>query len=65
MALERVPSSGDGSIVSWRVVHRVPLNRRFEEWEPSIIAIVELDEGPWVYSTIGVRLHHHPTSRCE
>ncbi|MGV9823819.1 Zn-ribbon domain-containing OB-fold protein, partial [Nocardia xishanensis] len=52
MALDWVRSSGDGSIVSWKVVHRVPCDRRFEEWEPSIIAIVELDEGPWVYTTI-------------
>ncbi|MFE3732652.1 Zn-ribbon domain-containing OB-fold protein [Nocardia sp. NPDC059154] len=52
MALERVPSSGEGAIVSWKVVHRAPLDRRSMEWEPSIIAIVELDEGPWAYTTI-------------
>ncbi|MFE3729755.1 Zn-ribbon domain-containing OB-fold protein [Nocardia sp. NPDC059154] len=50
--LEWVPSCGEGAIVSWRMVYRVPPDRRLEEWAPSQIAIVALDEGPWVYTTI-------------
>lgn len=46
--LEWVPSTGTGSILSWRVVERgvtgIPA--------PLTIAIVELDEGPWVYTSI-------------
>ncbi|WP_433685363.1 Zn-ribbon domain-containing OB-fold protein [Nocardia sp. CA-119907] len=50
-ALEWVPSSGAGSIVSWRVVDRAATGRR-DELMPLTIAIVELDEGPWVYTAI-------------
>ncbi|MFF0457776.1 Zn-ribbon domain-containing OB-fold protein [Nocardia africana] len=50
--LEWVPSSGEGAIVSWRVVYRAPLDRRVDEWTPSLIAIVALDEGPWVYTSV-------------
>ncbi|MFE3002813.1 Zn-ribbon domain-containing OB-fold protein [Nocardia sp. NPDC059246] len=50
--LEWVPSCGQGAIVSWRVVYRVLPERSLEEWAPSQIAIVALDEGPWVYTTI-------------
>ncbi|WP_431970347.1 Zn-ribbon domain-containing OB-fold protein [Nocardia sp. bgisy134] len=50
-SLEWVPSSGAGSIVSWRVVERaatgVPGGLM-----PLTIAIVELEEGPWVYTSI-------------
>ncbi|MBF6221811.1 OB-fold domain-containing protein [Nocardia abscessus] len=49
--LERVPSSGAGSVVSWRVVDRAPVDRP-GELVPLTIAIVELDEGPWVYTSI-------------
>ncbi len=49
--LDWVPSSGEGSIVSWKVVHR-PKSGSSVEWETSTIAIVELDDGPWVYTTI-------------
>ncbi|RZL79433.1 MAG: hypothetical protein EOP32_19450 [Rhodococcus sp. (in: high G+C Gram-positive bacteria)] len=55
--LESVPSSGIGSIVSSKVMHRElygpqndPLSRT--------IAIVALDDGPWVYSWIA---GHIPT----
>ncbi len=43
--LEWVPSSGAGSIVSWRVVERAGDGTRGEP-TPLTIAIVELDEGP-------------------
>ncbi|WP_454197555.1 Zn-ribbon domain-containing OB-fold protein [Nocardia sp. Marseille-Q1738] len=49
--LEWLPSSGAGSIVSWRVADRVVHGKR-RELVPSTIAIVELDEGPWVYTTL-------------
>ncbi|MFQ6398767.1 Zn-ribbon domain-containing OB-fold protein [Nocardia sp. KC 131] len=49
--LEWAPSSGLGSIVSWRLVHR-SLNRPHAQVSPLTIAIVELDEGPWMYTTI-------------
>ncbi|WP_433197907.1 Zn-ribbon domain-containing OB-fold protein [Nocardia sp. CA-107356] len=49
--LEWVPSSGLGSIVSWRLVHRSP-SRAHAQVAPLTIAIVELDEGPWMYTTI-------------
>ncbi|WP_433600778.1 Zn-ribbon domain-containing OB-fold protein [Nocardia sp. CA-135953] len=49
--LEWSPSSGLGSIVSWRLVHR-SVSRPHAQVVPLTIAIVELDEGPWVYATI-------------
>ncbi|MGW5375696.1 Zn-ribbon domain-containing OB-fold protein [Nocardia sp. NPDC003999] len=48
--LEWVPSSGVGSIMSWRVLHRAANPR--SEVKRSTIAIVELDDGPWLYTTI-------------
>ncbi len=48
--LEWVPSSGAGSIVSWRVLHCAANSHT--ETKRSTIAIVELDEGPWLYTTI-------------
>ncbi|MGQ4599755.1 OB-fold domain-containing protein [Nocardia sp. R6R-6] len=54
--LEGLPSSGVGSIVSWRVADRVACGSR-RELVPSTIAIVALDEGPWVYTMLeGERL---------
>lgn len=49
-SLEWLPSAGAGSIVSWRVVDRAATGMPSEE--PLTIAIVELDEGPWVYTSI-------------
>jgi len=49
--LEAVPSTGVGVIVSCRVVDRAP-DPVCGVPCPSVIAIVELDEGPWVYSWI-------------
>ncbi len=45
-----VPSSGAGTIVSCRVLQRAANPRA--ETKRSTIAIVELDEGPWLYTTI-------------
>ncbi len=49
--LEWVPSSGLGSIVSWRPAHR-SVGRPHSALVPMTLAIVELDDGPWVYTTI-------------
>ncbi|MEU1997566.1 OB-fold domain-containing protein [Nocardia gamkensis] len=49
--LTRVPSSGTGSVVSWRVVDRAPTDRQ-GGLVPLTIAIVELDDGPWVYTSL-------------
>lgn len=50
-ALDWIPSSGEGAIVLWRVMQR-PSTGSYGEWETSTIAIVELDDGPWIYATI-------------
>jgi uncharacterized OB-fold protein len=50
-SLEWVPSSGAGSILSWRVVDRGVIGGRGET-TPLTVAVVELDEGPWVYTSI-------------
>ncbi|WP_084823804.1 Zn-ribbon domain-containing OB-fold protein [Nocardia beijingensis] len=65
--LEWVPCAGAGWIVSWRVVDRAGTRG---ELAPLTIAIVELDEGPWVYTSIEgnvpalparpVRVHFQP-----
>ena len=70
--LERVPSSGVGSIVSWRVVDRAGAGGAPA---PSTVAIVELDEGPWVYTSLEgevpllsdrpVRVHFQPRPRDD
>ncbi|MFC0451256.1 Zn-ribbon domain-containing OB-fold protein [Rhodococcus jostii] len=72
--LERVPSCGIGSIVSSKVVHReaTGIDRGLV---PCTIAIVELDEGPWVYTWIDgevpapsdcpVRVEFRPASTAE
>ncbi|MFI2280759.1 OB-fold domain-containing protein [Nocardia beijingensis] len=57
-----MPSSGVGSIVSWRAIDRAPTDR-WGGLVPLTIAIVELDEGPWVYTSIEGRvpsLPHRP-----
>lgn len=50
-SLEWVPSSGAGSVLSWRVVDRGVIGGRGETM-PLTVAVVELDEGPWVYTSI-------------
>ncbi|WP_446221275.1 Zn-ribbon domain-containing OB-fold protein [Nocardia sp. IBHARD005] len=71
-SLEWLPSSGAGSIVSWRVVDRDATGMRGAR--PLTIAIVELDEGPWVYTSIEgelpprncpVRVQFQPCSRDD
>jgi uncharacterized OB-fold protein len=47
---DRLPATGRGAIVCWRKLRRAA-NARAES-VVSTIAIVELDEGPWVYTTI-------------
>ncbi|MFF0454842.1 Zn-ribbon domain-containing OB-fold protein [Nocardia africana] len=71
-SLEQVPSSGVGSIVSWRVVDRAGAGGALT---PSTVAIVELDEGPWVYTSLEgevpllsdrpVRVHFQPRPRDD
>ncbi|WP_245670835.1 OB-fold domain-containing protein [Nocardia flavorosea] len=48
--VERVAAAGTGSIVCWRVVEYAA--NALVDPVPAIIAIVELDEGPWVYTTV-------------
>ena len=50
-SLDRVPSTGAGSILSWRVVDRAVTGSSGGS-SSSTIAIAELDEGPWVYTSI-------------
>ena len=45
--LEPVVVSGEGTLVSWAVVHRAPLPV-LAEAVPYVSAVVELAEGPWV-----------------
>lgn len=45
--LEPVPVSGEGSLVSWAVVHRAPLPV-LADAVPYVSAVVELAEGPWL-----------------
>lgn len=42
-------SAGAGAIASWSVVHP---RRGLESASPTVIGIVELDEGPWVFGRI-------------
>lgn len=48
--LEAASCSGTGSIVSWKIVEPVEVGLRVEA--PVTLAIVELDDGPWLYSKI-------------
>ncbi|MFE3290165.1 Zn-ribbon domain-containing OB-fold protein [Rhodococcus sp. NPDC059234] len=57
--LDWVPCSGTGSIVSWTRMHpdavppvTLPGCMPHTHDEPATIAIVELDDGPWVYASI-------------
>lgn len=47
---DRIPANGSGSIVCWRTVPGTARTRAGSV--ATTIAIVELDEGPWVYSAI-------------
>ncbi|MFC7449195.1 Zn-ribbon domain-containing OB-fold protein [Rhodococcus daqingensis] len=46
--LSRVPSSGLGSVKTWTVLDRAPSDSTDTEPLPSVLAVVELDEGPWI-----------------
>jgi uncharacterized OB-fold protein len=50
-ALEWVPASGAASLVSWIVVHGRPASPDAEP-ERSLVGLVELDEGPWMYAAL-------------
>jgi uncharacterized protein len=45
----RVPAAGSGSVVSWSIVHR-HLSDGLVDRLP--VAIVELDEGPWWWTSL-------------
>ncbi|MBP1161783.1 OB-fold domain-containing protein [Rhodococcus sp. PvR099] len=49
--LRSVPSSGAGSIVSWKVADHRPDEARGDS-APSAVGIVELDDGPRIYTWI-------------
>ncbi|RMI30122.1 Zn-ribbon domain-containing OB-fold protein [Nocardia stercoris] len=49
--LDWMPASGLGSIVSWRSADRC-MGDIHSSMTPLTIAIVELDEGPWLYATV-------------
>lgn len=48
--VQRVAAAGTGSIVCWRVVECAA--NALVDPVAAVIAIVELDEGPWVFTTI-------------
>jgi uncharacterized OB-fold protein len=50
-ALEWVPASGSGSLVSWIVVHSRPASPGAEP-ERSWVGLVELEEGPWMHAAL-------------
>jgi len=45
---ERVPAAGTGTVVSWSIVH----GKSAEGPVRSVVAIVELDEGPWWWTEL-------------
>lgn len=47
-ALSWEPVSGHGTVASWTVVRRAP-HRAYADLVPYCVAVVELDEGPWLY----------------
>jgi uncharacterized OB-fold protein len=49
--LEWTRAEGTGSLVTWTVVERPP-NRAFTTLVPYTIAVVELTEGPWLYTRL-------------
>lgn len=50
--LEWVPSTGRGTVVSWTRLDPAASGGRGRGLDPLTIAIVELDEGPWIYASI-------------
>ncbi|WP_307854561.1 Zn-ribbon domain-containing OB-fold protein [Rhodococcus sp. B50] len=57
--LEPIDAAGAGVIVSCRVVDGAPDPLRGAPC-PSVLAIIELDEGPWVYSWIDGEIPFRP-----
>jgi len=55
--LESACCPATGSIVCWKVME--PVEGAGEEAEPVTLAIVELDDGPWVYSKIDGTFPEH------
>lgn len=49
--LDWAEATGCGTLVSWTVVHRAPIPA-FGEIAPYLLGLVELEEGPWVYSRL-------------
>lgn len=43
------PSSGDANLISWAVL---PAHRPEADPRPSVVAIAELKEGPWVWASL-------------
>ncbi len=50
--LERVELSGYGKVVSYTVTYVAPMG--YEKEVPYVVALVELDEGPWVIGRLDV-----------
>ncbi len=48
---EVVELSGKGKIVTFTAIYRAPENRRGQT--PYLVAMVELDEGPWIMGNLG------------
>ncbi len=49
--MEWVEASGLGKVHTFTIAHQ-PFNPAFKEDVPYNIAVIELDEGPWMYSNI-------------
>ncbi len=50
--LERVELSGYGKVVSYTVTYVAPMG--YEKEVPYVVALVELDEGPWIVGRLDV-----------
>lgn len=60
---ERVRSSGGGRVISWRI-HQQAVKGKART-EPIILAIVELDDGPWIYAAIESEITEMPAGRIR
>ncbi|MFD1814954.1 Zn-ribbon domain-containing OB-fold protein [Rhodococcus gannanensis] len=50
--LDWVPATGRGTVVSWTRLDPASSGGGDKDLAPLTIAIVELDEGPWIYASI-------------
>ncbi|MFC7449192.1 Zn-ribbon domain-containing OB-fold protein [Rhodococcus daqingensis] len=57
--LTRVPSTGEGSIVTWKVTDRLRAGVD-DETLPGMLAVVALDDGPWICTWIEGEVVVHP-----